>query len=302
MKTRKLVVLLGCLLTVCLAASAAAQGSVETTDMIGNVIALDAPAQRIVALTPSDCEILYALGAGDTVVGRGEYCDWPAEVLEKPVVQSGADTNLEQIIALEPQVVIMSTMAQTQEQIDALQAAGIHVVVSDAQDIAGVYEAIALVGDVTGKQEEAEALVEEMQQAFADISSAATGDGNKTVYFEVSPLRYGLWTAGTGTFMDELAQMLGLSNAFSDVQGWAEISEEQVIERDPDYIITISMYSGEELTPVEEILSRASWQGMKAIQNGAVLNADSNEISRPGPRLVDAAQTIYAFVYGDTEE
>ena len=65
----------------------------------------------------------------------------------------------------------MSTMAQTQEQIDALQAAGIHVVVSDAQDIAGVYEAIALVGDVTGKQEEAEALVEEMQQAFADISS-----------------------------------------------------------------------------------------------------------------------------------
>lgn len=102
--------------------------------------------------------------------------------------------------------------------------------------------------------------------------------------------------------LDELAQMLGLSNAFSDVQGWAEISEEQVIERDPDYIITISMYSGEELTPVEEILSRASWQGMKAIQNGAVLNADSNEISRPGPRLVDAAQTIYAFVYGDTEE
>ena len=215
-----------------------------------------------------------------------------------PAVQSGADTNLEQIIALEPQVVIMAKMAQTEEQVAALEEAGIRVVVSDAQDIEGVYTAIRLIGALVGRNDEAEAMVADMQSAFADIAAKSENTG-KTVYFEVSPLQWGLWTAGKGTFMDELATLCGLTNAFADVEGWAEISEEQVLERDPDYIVTISMYYGEGPTPVEEIKSRAGWEGLKAVQNDAILNADSNEISRPGPRLKDAAETLYTFVTGE---
>ena len=118
------------------------------------------------------------------------------------------------------------------------------------------------------------------------------------MYFEVSPLQYGLWTAGKGTFMDELATLCGLTNAFADVEGWSGISEEQVLERDPDYIVTITMYYGEGPTPVEEIASRAGWENLKAVQNGNIYNADSNAVSRPGPRLVDAAWELYDFVYG----
>ena len=269
--------------------------------MTGREITLDAPATRVVALTASDCEILYALGAGDTLVGRGEYCDYPEEVQAVASVQSGYETNVEQIIALEPQVVLMATMAQTKEQVEALEAAGVHVIVSDAQDIAGVYTAIELIGAVTGKNDEAAALIAGMKDSFAAIAAKAEGDGSKTVYFEVSPLEYGLWTAGKGTFMDELAQMIGLKNAFEDVEGWAAISEEQVLERDPDYIVTISMYYGEGPTPVEEIMGREGWQELKAVKNEAVFNADSNEVSRPGPRLVDAAQALYDFVYGEKE-
>jgi iron complex transport system substrate-binding protein len=271
--------------------------AITVTDMTGKEVTLDAPAQKVVALTASDCEILYAIGAGDTLVGRGEFCDYPAEVLDIPAVQSGADTNIEQIMALEPQVVIMSTMAQTEEQIASLEAAGIKTVVSDAHDIEGVYTAIELIGAVTGKNDEAAAVIEGMKTAFADITSKVTGTGEKTVYFEVSPLEYGLWTAGSGTFMDELATMVGLTNAFADVEGWGEISQEQVIDRDPDYIVTITMYFGEGPTPEEEIAGRDGWKDMKAIQNGAILNADTNEISRPGPRLADAIQQIYEFVY-----
>ena len=120
--------------------------TVTLTDMTGREITLDAPAERVVALTAADCEILYALGAGDLLVGRGEYCDYPAEVLDVPSVQSGYETNIEQIIALEPQVLLMSTMAQTEEQVQQLEAAGIHVVVSDAQDIEGTYTAINMIG------------------------------------------------------------------------------------------------------------------------------------------------------------
>ena len=297
--TKKLVSLfLALVMALSLTAAFAESTAVTVTDMAGREITLDAPATKVVALTASDCEILAALGAEDTLVGRGEYCDYPESILEVPAVQSGADTNLEQIIALEPQVVVMAKMAQTEEQVAALEAAGIRVVVSDAQDIEGVYTAIRLIGALVGRNDEAEAMVADMQSTFADIAAKSENTG-KTVYFEVSPLQWGLWTAGKGTFMDELATMCGLTNAFADVEGWAEISEEQVLERDPDYIVTITMYYGEGPTPVEEIESRAGWENVAAVKNGKILNLQNDELSRPGPRLADGAKALYDFVYGE---
>lgn len=271
---------------------------VTVTDMTGREITLDAPATRVVALSASDCEIIYALGAGELLVGRGEYCDYPAEVLEVPAVQSGAETNIEQIIALEPQVLFMTKMAQTEEQLAALEAAGVHVVVSDAQDIAGVYEAIGMIGTLLGREAEAGTMVADMVAAFDDVAARAAGDGSETIYFEVSPLQYGLWAAGADTFMDEIAQMLGLTNAFADVSGWAEVSEEQVLSRDPDYIVTISMYYGEGPTPVEEIQGRAGWENVSAVKNGKILNLQNNELSRPSYRLAEGARMLCDFVYG----
>lgn len=276
-----------------------ADGGVTITDMKGREITLDKPAEKIVALTASDCEILYAIGAGDKLVGRGAYCDYPAEVLDIPAVESGADTNLEQIIALEPDVLLMSDMAQTDEQVAQLEAAGIRVVVSEATDIDGVYTAIEMIGALMGKEDNAKTVIENMKKTFADVQDKATGDGSETIYFEVSPLQWGLWTAGANTFMDEIATMLGLTNCFADVEGWGEISEEQVLQRDPDYIVTITMYYGEGPTPEEEILSRAGWENVTAVKNQAILNLQNNELSRPAPRLADGAQMLFDFVYGD---
>lgn len=273
-------------------------GAVTVTDMTGREITLDAPATRVVALSAADCEILYAVGAGDTLVGRGEYCDYPAEVLEVPSVESGADTNIEQIIALEPQVLLMSTMAQTEEQIAALENAGIRVVVSDAQDIAGVYESITMIGALMGQETEAASVVDNMKTTLDKLAANAANQDGGTVYFEVSPLQYGLWTAGTGTFMNEVSEMIGLQNIFADVKEWAEVSEEQVIAQNPDYIVTISMYFGEGPTPEEEIASRPGWENITAVQNEAILNLPDDELSRPAPRLAEGAQMLYDFVYG----
>ena len=295
---RKIVtLLLAMLLAVCLT-GALAEGAVTVTDMYGRQITLAEPATRIVALTASDCEILCAIGCEEALVGRGTYCDYPLSILDVPAVESGAGTNVEQILALAPQVVLMSDMAQSPEQVEALEAAGIAVVVSDANDIEGTYTAIRMIGRLMGKNEEAEALIGDMKATFDDIA-AKCENGGKTVYFEVSPLEWGLWTAGANTFMDELATMCGLTNAFADVDGWAAISEEQVLERDPDYIVTIAMYFGEGPTPVEEIKGRAGWEALKAVANDAILNADSNIVSRPGPRLKDAAVELYDFVQGE---
>ena len=124
--------------------------SITVTDMKGRTVTLDKPAERIVALTASDCEILYAIGAEDKLVGRGQYCDYPAEVLDVPAVESGADTNVEEIIALDPDVILMSDMAQSSEQIAQFEKAGIKVVVSEATNIEGVYTSVELIGALMG--------------------------------------------------------------------------------------------------------------------------------------------------------
>ncbi len=300
--SKKLCSLFLAALMVCCAVPVLAEGpAVAVTDMMGREIALDAPVTRIVALTAADCEILCALGCEDVLVGRGEYCDYPASVLDKPSVQSGYETNLEQIIALQPQVVLMGTMAQSVEQVEALEQAGIRVVVSDAQNIEGVYTAIRMIGALTGKDAEAEAIVADMQAGFAEIAEKARDTG-KTVYFEVQPLQWGLWAAGKGTFMDEIAGLCGLTNIFADMDGWVEVSEETVLARNPDYIVTTAMYFGEGPTPVEEILSRDRWGRLDAVMNGGIFNADSNAITRPGPRLLEAAWALFEFVNGEAAE
>ena len=294
--SKKLVSLfLAVLMVFSIAASLAEGSAVTVADMHDREITLTEPATRIVVMQPSDCEILCAIGCEDTIVGRGQYVDYPASVLEVPVVQSGAETNVEEILALNPQVVLMNDMAQSEEQVRQLEENGVKVVVSSATDINGVYYAIRMIGKLMGKEENAEAVIADMQATFDEIKANSKNEG-KTVYFEVSPLQWGLWTAGKGTFMDELAEICGLTNAFADLNDWASISEEQVLARDPDYIVTITMYYGEGPTPVEEIVSREGWGDLKAVKNGNILNAESNAISRPGPRLKDAAIELYNFI------
>ena len=96
--------------------------------------------------------------------------------------------------------------------------------------------------------------------------------------------------------------MMGLKNCFDDVEGWSEISQEQVIERNPHYIVTITMYFGEGPTPEEEILSREGWADVTAVKNNAILNLPNNELSRPAPRLVDGAKALYDFVMNSADE
>ncbi len=278
--------------------AALAEEAITVTDMFGRAITLEEPATRIIATEPADCEILYALGCGDALVGRGLYCDYPAEVTALPTVHSGADTNLEEILALDPQVVIMNDMAHTVEQVSLLEQNGVKVITTNADSIPEVYQAIRLIGQVMGKNAEAETLITDMQATFDGIAAKAEKT-DKTIYFEVMPLEWGLWSAGTNTFMQELAEVCGMKNAFADLDGWQPISQEQVIERDPDYIVLVT---GMGETAAEEVMNRPGWQDIKAVQNGKVYNADSYTLTRPAPRLKDAAIDLYNFLYDIAEE
>ncbi len=297
--SKKLVSLFLVLLMAFSADASLADGSgITVTDMMGREITLSGPASRIVVMQPSDCEILYAIGCGDAIVGRGQYVDYPASVLEVPVVQSGAETNVEEILALDPQVVLMNSMAQSEEQVKQLEENGVKVVVSTTSDIASVYTAITLAGKLMGKDAEAEAVIADMQATFDEIKAKASGEARK-VYFEISPPPY-LYTAGSSSYMNELAEICGIQNIFGDQEdAWLMISEEQVIERNPDYIVLIT---GMGSAGVEEILSREGWGDISAIKDQKVFNDDDNCMARPSPRLKDAAVELFNFVYGTEAE
>ena len=164
--------------------TAAAAETAVVTDMFGREVTLTGPVTRVIALEPSDCEILYALGCGDALVGRGKYCDYPADVLELPAVQSGTDLNLEEILALNPQVVIATGMFHLEEQISLLEQNGVKVIGTDANSISEVYDSIRLLGGIMGKAAEAEAIIADMQAAFSDIA-AKSEKTDKTIYVTI---------------------------------------------------------------------------------------------------------------------
>ena len=137
-----------------------------------------------------------------------------------------------------------------------------------------------------------------MKQTFQELSDKAAAHADKpSVYFEISPLKYGLWTAGKGTFMDEAASLLGAENIFGDITGWASISEEQVIQRNPGYIVTTDIYSGTGPTPEQEIAERAGWEYLSAVKDNHILNLADDSLTRPGPRLADGVKQLYDFLY-----
>ncbi|MBQ7866833.1 MAG: ABC transporter substrate-binding protein [Clostridia bacterium] len=272
--------------------TAALAEAITVTDMFGREVTLAEPATRIVAMEPGDCEILCALGCEEALVARGLYCDYPASVLELPAVASGGDTNLEELLALEPQVIVMNDMAHTKEQVELLAQNGVQVITTNADSIAEVYENIRLLGAVMGKNAEAEAIIADMQATFDGIAARSEAT-DKTIYFEVMPLEWGLWSAGTGTFMHELAEICGMQNAFADIEGWQPISQEQVIERNPDYIVLVT---GMGETAVDEVKDRAGWGDMEAVKSNKIYNADSYQMTRPAPRLKEAALELYDFL------
>ena len=292
--SKKLVSLFLALLMVFGTASVLAEGTgITVKDMFDREITLAEPATRIVVMQPSDCEILCALGCEDTIVGRGKYVDYPASILDVPVVQSGAETNVEEILKLEPQVVLLNSMSQSEEQVQQLEDNGVKVVVSTTSNIESVYTAITLIGKLMGKDAEAEELIADMQSTFDEIKAKSAGI-DKKVYFEISPLQWGLYSAGRSSYMNELAEICGLKNIFDDLEdAWAMVSEEQVIERNPDYIVLITGMGSE---GVEEVLSRNGWEDISAIKNVKVFNDDDSCMARPSPRLKDAAIELYNFV------
>lgn len=134
--------------------------------MLGREIELSKTPERVVAITSASAEILYAIGSMDKVVGVGKYADYPKEATKLPILESGSNVNVEQILALEPDVVFTSDIGISESQMNSLEKAGVKVVATEADTIEQVYTSIELTGKVMGKADEAEKLVLDMKNAL----------------------------------------------------------------------------------------------------------------------------------------
>ena len=277
---------------------------ITLVDFMGNVVVLDSPPERIVSLAPSNTEILFAVGAGDKVVGVTSYCNYPynftAWIEAGNITSIGSHYSLavEPIVALEPDLVVASSVGN-EENAENLRNLGYNVIVLETATIDGLLQDILLVGRATGNQIKASELVTEMRTRIDLVTNQVkNSETEPKVYHEVwrEPLR----SAGPETFVDDLITLAGGKNIFNDaITSWPLISSEAVITKNPDVIFLPDNYMGEANfdQTIETINDRPGWNLISAVQENAIYEIDGNMISRAGPRLVDALELIAKMIH-----
>nr|WP_285874807.1 ABC transporter substrate-binding protein [Halalkalibacter oceani] len=274
-------------------------------DALENEVTLDQQPERVVSLVPSITETIFALGKGETVVGRTEWDNYPEEVLE---IESVGDMNfdVEKVIALGPDLVLShaSSGHSSEEGLNQLRNAGIPVVVvHDAASIDMVYEAIRMIGEAVDAEEEAETVIADMQDKFAEVEEKASTiaeEERRKVWVEVSPAP-DLYTTGKGTFLDEMLTIVNAINAAGEEEGWIPYTEEEAVAFQPDVIVTTYGYYVD--NAAEQIKERPAWQDVPAVVNERIYDLVSDEVTRSGPRLAEGveglAKAVYPEVFGE---
>ncbi len=269
---------------------------ITLTDAVGNEVTLEKAPATIVSMTPSNTEILFALGLATEIIGVNDFDNYPVEALEKEKIGS-QQFDVEKIVAMNPEMVFAheSGLSTGEEGLQQLRDAGIPVfVVKNALDFEETYATIVTIGQATGKTVEAEKIVADMKAKVEDVTAkVATVDNKKTVFVETSPAPE-IYTPGNNTFMNQILGMVGAENIAADQEDWFKMDPEEIVNRNPDVIVVMYSYID---TAVEDVYKRAGFDSITAIKNKAVVQVDENKTSRTGPRLAEGLEEIAKAIY-----
>jgi len=273
----------------------------DLVDDMGYSLSLTSPPERIVSLAPSNTEILFAVGAGDKVVGVTNFCNYPydfaawVEAGNMTSIGSFKNPSVEPIVVLDPDLVLASK--QSVDAVASLRNLGVNVLVLDAKNISGVLRDILLIGRAADRYNEAVALESDLRQKIDAIANqAADATSTPKVYHEVYPSM----SAGPETFIDELITLAGGKNIFHDASTrYPTVSSEAVIEKNPDIMVFPDKYMGREQfsETMEDLKNRPGWDLISAVQTDAIYEINSDIISRAGPRLADALETLAKMIH-----
>lgn len=259
-------------------------------DATGVEVVFDKAPERIAALAPSETETLFALGAGDRVVGVDKWSDYPEAAKAKPKV-GDLNTNLEALLAVKPDVIFASSGVNKQV-IDKLRELKLNVYASEPKSMNEAISRVETFGVILDRQEAAARTAAGMRDDLKRVEEAIRNAPKKRVYMEFSPG----WTVGDGEFMSEMLTLAGGVNVASGQKGWYQIDPEAIIKANPDVI----MYSRDEAgmgSILEAMKARPGWNGMEAMKNNKLYPIEANLTNRIGPRvtkgLVEMAKAIH---------
>ena len=282
------------------ATSAAPAPSPELVDALGDTFRLAPPPLRLVSLAPSNTEIVYAVGAGDRLVGVTEYCNYPPEAEQVETIGGFSNPNLELIVSLRPDLVLGARFNPL-EVLSALRRLDIPVFVLAPRTLEETFIAVRQIGFLTGQDDPASELQACMRtriEALASVVEPIPEESRPLVLW--GKLGTPMYTAGPGSFIDDLIRLAGGRNVAADAQtAWFQVGLETIVSRNPQIILVSSVDPETIGRDVERLRNTPGWEEVDAIVAGRVYHVDLDILGRPGPRLIDGLEILAKIFHPD---
>lgn len=274
-------------------ATPGAQFPLEITDSLGKTAVFQTPPKRIVSLSPAHTEIIFALGAGDRLVGRDAFSDYPAAAKNVPSVGDAFNLNLEKVVSLQPDLVYTTFNLFVAD----LQRLGITVLYREPPStVDGVIEETRLFGRLLGEPERAQSLASSMEKRIQTVRQKLSSVQNgPRVFYE---LDVALYTVAPDTFIGNMLTTLKAQNLAEGTEGFPQLVAETIIQKDPEVVLLADSkeFGNGDETP-ETARARPGWSAIAAVKNGRVFTVSADLTSRPGPRMVDGLEAMAKLLY-----
>ncbi len=261
-------------------------------DDYGRTVNLRGVPQRIVSVSPSTTEILFAVGAGSKVVGVDNYSDYPAQAKSLPQVGSYT-LNSEVIMSLKPDLIVCGDMVP-RAQLDTLERQGVPYFIFATRTIEGMLNDLTLAGGLTGHVLDAQNVVASLQARINAVTNKTLAGGveKPRTYLEYYPY----YTFGPGSYGDDMIRLAGGANIAANASSeYPQLTSEFIVAQNPQVIVyTVGLNAQ---TTAGEIANRTAWNLTYAVSHGRIYSMDDNIVSRYGPRLVDGLEQLAAIIH-----
>lgn len=259
----------------------------EITDDLGHKIKIPEKVTRAVSLAPNLTEIVFAVGAGDKLVGVTDYCNFPEDATKINKIGDTLKPNIENIIALKPQIVLVSTASQLETFTKTLEQQGIAVFVTNPGSLDGVYQSIEKVGEIFGAKDKPNEIINGLKKRVADVEEKTKNADKPKVFVQIDKA---LYTIGKDSYMTDLITKAGGISVTKDLEtAYPKLSKETALALNPDIIILSESPSNNEPNEV--------FKNSPAVKNGKVFKINADILSRPAPRIVDGLEQLAKVIH-----
>ncbi len=260
------------------------------TDQAGNTLTIKSMPAKVVSLSPTATEIIFALGLESKIVGRTDYCDFPAEASAVPSMGEMVNPNPETVVSTGAEFII-ATSSLDGEIMKNLKNQGIPIyILDDMKGFEGAYDSIQTIGNLFGLQTKAEEVLAGIKAQLADVENRLKSTTTKpTMYYVAGFGEYGDYTAGAGSFIDEAIKLAGGSNVGEDAVNW-KYSFEQIVKKNPEIIVAANM-------DVASFAKADKYKDLNAVKDGKLFGIDNNLLNRAGPRLGDGVVELSKILH-----